>query len=147
MNPSFLFAALGILGAGELHAQTPRPIPGGGRILLAGEGVEVVAPSGKVTSVYDGRGDAFWDPGPHGGVIVKSFDPDATLEFRRIEGRWTRTGKWRIGPDYYARLSPDGCRVAYVVSRTDSEERFEIWIASRKQGHMFTIFPINPTKS
>jgi polyisoprenoid-binding protein YceI len=29
MNPGFLFAALSILGAGELHAQMPRPIPGG----------------------------------------------------------------------------------------------------------------------
>src|SRR6266576_2645000 len=28
MNPGFLFAALSILGAGELHAQMPRPIPG-----------------------------------------------------------------------------------------------------------------------
>jgi polyisoprenoid-binding protein YceI len=29
MNLGFLFAALTILGAGELHAQMPRPIPGG----------------------------------------------------------------------------------------------------------------------
>ena len=29
MNLGFLFAALSILGAGELHAQMPRPIPGG----------------------------------------------------------------------------------------------------------------------
>jgi dipeptidyl aminopeptidase/acylaminoacyl peptidase len=31
-----------------------------------------------------------------------------------------------------ARLSPDGGRVAYTVSRTDGEERFEIWIADIK---------------
>jgi hypothetical protein len=27
MNPGFLFAALSILGASELHAQMPRPVP------------------------------------------------------------------------------------------------------------------------
>ncbi|HEX9312955.1 MAG TPA: hypothetical protein VGA30_09070, partial [Actinomycetota bacterium] len=96
------------VSAADDAASSPQPIPGGGRILSAGERVQVVAASGRVTSVYDGRGDAFWDPGPHGGVIVKSLDRDATLEFRRIGGRWTRTSKWRIGPDYYSRISPDG---------------------------------------
>jgi dipeptidyl aminopeptidase/acylaminoacyl peptidase len=33
-----------------------------------------------------------------------------------------------------ARLSPDGRRIAYVVSRTDDEERFEIWIAASGGG-------------
>jgi hypothetical protein len=98
-------------------APGPRPIPGGGRILSVGEQVQVVAASGRVTSVSDGRGDAFWDPGPHGGVIVKSLDRDATLEFRRIRGRWTRTSKWRIGPDYYSRISPDGLWMAYSLFR------------------------------
>lgn len=32
-----------------------------------------------------------------------------------------------------ARLSPDGCHVAYVVSSTDSEEHFELWIQDIEQ--------------
>ncbi len=89
--------------------------------MSSGEGVEVVAASGRVTSVYDGWADAFWDPGPHGGVILKSFDPDATLELRRIRGRWTRTARWRMGPDYYSRISPDGRWMAYSLFRHDRQ--------------------------
>jgi dipeptidyl aminopeptidase/acylaminoacyl peptidase len=34
-----------------------------------------------------------------------------------------------------ARLSPDGCRVAYAVSRIDGEEQIEIWIADLSDGN------------
>lgn len=33
-----------------------------------------------------------------------------------------------------ARFSPDGARIAYVVSRTDDRERFDIWIAAAAGG-------------
>jgi Tol biopolymer transport system component len=97
------------------EAPSTTPIPGGGHILVAGEFVQVVHADGHVTSVDRNAADAFWRPG--GGMVVKPFNSNSARQFAWVGGRWRQTGTWRIGPDYYARLSPDGRWMAYSPFR------------------------------
>jgi hypothetical protein len=103
----------------SLAKSSARPIPGGGRILASGPEVLVVTARGRIRTVYSGTGyaDAYWDPGSNKGIIVKDPSSNATLEFSKSGDRWVRTGRWRIGPDYYARISPDGRWMAYSKFR------------------------------
>lgn len=105
--------------AWSLAKSSTRPIPGGGRILSAGPEVLVVTARGLVRAVYSGSGyaDAYWDPGRKNRIIVKDPSSNATLESSKAGDRWVRTGRWRIGPDYYARISPDGRWMAYALFR------------------------------